>query len=41
MRGSRPEQAILSRDTDLSKTAAPPRGGDDRRHGGQAQYFGT
>ena len=40
MRGSRPEQAILSRDTDLSKTADPP-GGDDRRHGGQAQYFGT
>ena len=26
MRGSRPEQAILSRDTDLSKTADPPRG---------------
>ena len=25
MRGSRPEQAILSRDTDLLKTAAPPR----------------
>ena len=42
MRGSRPEQAILSRDTDLSKTAdPPPGGGDDRRHGGRAQYFGT
>ncbi len=26
MRGSRPEQAILSRDTDLSKTADPPPG---------------
>jgi len=26
MRGSRPEQAILSRDTDLSKTADPPGG---------------
>ena len=26
MRGSRPEQAILSRDTDFSKTAATPRG---------------
>ena len=24
MRGSRPEQAILSRDTDLSKTPDPP-----------------
>ena len=24
MRGSRPEQAILSRDNDLSKTADPP-----------------
>ena len=32
MRGSRPEQAILSRDTDLLKTAPPE--GDDRRHGG-------
>lgn len=27
MRGLRPEQAILSRDTDLSKTADPPPGG--------------
>ena len=26
MRGSRPEQAILSHDTDLSKTAATPLG---------------